>query len=133
MFFLGGLADKRGIRIALLMAFVLLLLGRIVWSSAAAPCFQPAGLWSPLHLMALVGILHRGARLRHVPAGGLRGVRQFTTAKTAGMGYAMLYALMNLGGWLPVVLLRRAQRDRHRRRLLGLRRPHRDRRWSRPG
>ena len=28
-------------------------------------------------------------------------VRQFTTPKTAGMGYAMLYALMNLGGWLP--------------------------------
>jgi proton-dependent oligopeptide transporter, POT family len=28
------------------------------------------------------------------------GVRQFTTAKTAAMGYAMLYALMNFGGWL---------------------------------
>jgi hypothetical protein len=29
------------------------------------------------------------------------GVRKFTTPKTAAMGYAMLYALMNLGGWLP--------------------------------
>jgi MFS family permease len=28
-------------------------------------------------------------------------VRQFTTPVTAAMGYAMLYALMNLGGWLP--------------------------------
>ncbi len=29
------------------------------------------------------------------------GVRKFTTPKTAAMGFAMLYALMNLGGWLP--------------------------------
>ena len=28
-------------------------------------------------------------------------VRQFTTPTTAGMAFAMLYALMNLGGWLP--------------------------------
>ena len=28
-------------------------------------------------------------------------VRQLTTPKTAAMGFAMLYALMNLGGWLP--------------------------------
>ncbi len=31
-------------------------------------------------------------------------VKQFTTPKTAGMGFAMLYALMNLGGWLPSFL-----------------------------
>ncbi len=29
------------------------------------------------------------------------GVRKFTNPKTAAMGFAMLYALMNLGGWLP--------------------------------
>jgi dipeptide/tripeptide permease len=29
------------------------------------------------------------------------GVKKLTTAKTAAMGYAMLYALMNLGGFLP--------------------------------
>ena len=28
-------------------------------------------------------------------------VRQFSTPATAGMGFAMLYALMNLGGWIP--------------------------------
>jgi POT family proton-dependent oligopeptide transporter len=28
-------------------------------------------------------------------------IRKFTTPKTAAMGYAMLYALMNLGGFLP--------------------------------
>jgi MFS family permease len=31
-------------------------------------------------------------------------VRKFTTANTAAMGYAMLYALMNLGGFLPGLL-----------------------------
>jgi MFS family permease len=33
--------------------------------------------------------------------GAYAAVRQFTTPKTAAMGFAMLYALMNLGGWLP--------------------------------
>jgi MFS family permease len=39
------------------------------------------------------------------------GVKKFTSAKTSAMGYAMLYALMNLGGFLPGLIsppLRRA-------------------------
>ena len=28
-------------------------------------------------------------------------IRQFTTPSTANMGFAMLYAVMNLGAWLP--------------------------------
>ena len=31
-------------------------------------------------------------------------VKKFTSAKNAAMGYAMLYALMNLGGFLPALL-----------------------------
>ncbi|MCK4716507.1 MAG: MFS transporter, partial [Candidatus Marinimicrobia bacterium] len=31
-------------------------------------------------------------------------VKQFTTGKTATMGYAMLYAIMNLGGFLPALI-----------------------------
>ncbi|MCK7525804.1 MAG: hypothetical protein MZV64_53450 [Ignavibacteriales bacterium] len=31
-------------------------------------------------------------------------VKQFTTEKTSAMGYAMLYAIMNLGGFLPGII-----------------------------
>ncbi len=100
MFFFGGVADKKGIRTTLLGAFVLLLIGRVVIS--AAPVIFPAtGLWSPMHIMTMVGmvIVVLGYGL-YQPA-AYAGVRKFTTGATAAMGYAMLYALMNLGGWLP--------------------------------
>jgi MFS family permease len=32
------------------------------------------------------------------------GVKQLTNSKTSAMGYAMLYALMNLGGFLPALI-----------------------------
>ncbi|MCK7522696.1 MAG: hypothetical protein MZV64_35950 [Ignavibacteriales bacterium] len=31
-------------------------------------------------------------------------VKQFTNEKTSAMGYAMLYAIMNLGGFLPGII-----------------------------
>jgi proton-dependent oligopeptide transporter, POT family len=100
MFFLGSIADKRGIRKTLLIAFAFLLLGRIVWSSAAL-LFQPAGLGSSLHLMTVAGMLIVVVGYGMYQPAAYAGVRQFTSAKTSGMAYAMLYALMNLGGWLP--------------------------------
>jgi POT family proton-dependent oligopeptide transporter len=100
MFFFGGVADKKGIRSTLLGAFVLLLVGRVV-ISAAPVLFPTPGLWSPMHIMTVAGmvIVVLGYGL-YQPA-AYAGVRKFTTGATAAMGYAMLYALMNLGGWLP--------------------------------
>jgi MFS family permease len=100
MFFFGGLADKWGIRRTLLVAFVFLLAGRIVISAAPMISDQP-GMWSTWHILTLVGmvIVVLGYGL-YQPA-AYAGVRKFTTGATAAMGYAMLYALMNLGGWLP--------------------------------
>lgn len=31
-------------------------------------------------------------------------IKQFTNEKTSAMGYAMLYAIMNLGGFLPGII-----------------------------
>ncbi len=56
MFFLGSIADKKGVRNTLLMAFLFLLAGRIVWSSAPL-VFPETGLWSPMHLMTMLGIV----------------------------------------------------------------------------
>ncbi len=58
-------------------------------------------LWSPLHMATVLGILFIVIGYGMYQPAAYAAVRQFTTPKTAAMGFAMLYALMNLGGWLP--------------------------------
>jgi hypothetical protein len=58
-------------------------------------------LWSPLQVVTLLGILLVIVGYGMYQPAAYAGVRKFTTPKTAAMGFAMLYALMNLGGWLP--------------------------------
>jgi MFS family permease len=102
MFFLGFVADKKGVRFALVAAFLLLLAGRVLLSAAPTVLgMQPDGLWSPLHLVTLGGILFIVIGYGMYQPAAYAGVRLFTTPKTSAMGFAMLYALMNLGGWLP--------------------------------
>jgi MFS family permease len=102
MFVLGFVADKKGVRFALISAFILLLLGRVVISAApTALGLEPDGLWSPLHLVTMGGILLVVIGYGMYQPAAYAAVRQFTTPKTAGMAFAMLYALMNLGGWIP--------------------------------
>ncbi len=100
MFFLGSVADKKGVRKTLLMAFGFLLVGRIIWS-AAPMVFPETGIWSNMHLMTMAGIVLVVIGYGMYQPAAYAGVRKFTNPKTAAMGYAMLYALMNLGGWLP--------------------------------
>ncbi len=57
MFFLGFVADKFGVRRALIWAFFCLLGGRLIISGAPTFGLQPDGLWSPLHIATMVGIL----------------------------------------------------------------------------
>ncbi len=101
MFFLGGLADRWGVRVAILLAFMFMLVGRALLS--AGPTFGLAGgaLWTPLHFAAMGGILLVVIGYGMYQPAAYAAVKQFTTKKTAAMGFAMLYALMNLGGWLP--------------------------------
>lgn len=101
MFFLGGRADKWGVRRAILLAFVLMLGGRVLLTGGATFLTDSAGLWSPVHLVALAGILLIVTGYGMYQPAAYAAVRQFTSEKTAPMGYAMLYALMNLGGWMP--------------------------------
>ncbi len=100
MFFMGSIADKKGIRPTLLWAFALLVVGRVVMSLAPA-LFKEPGSGSPLHIMTIVGIVIVVIGYGLYQPAAYAGVRKFTSPATAAMGYAMLYALMNLGGWLP--------------------------------
>ncbi len=98
MFFFGELADRWGVRSALLLSLALMAVGRVFL--AGAGLFGGTGMWSPSFLAALMAlffvILGYGM---YMPAAYL-AVRQFTNEKTAAMGYALLYALMNLGAFL---------------------------------
>ena len=100
----GGLADRWGSRRALLIALFVLFIGRAVLSASGSFGLSTEGTWSPalLVLLAGIGIVILGYGF-YEPA-SYTIVRQVTTAKTAAMGFAMLYALMNLGGWLPSFL-----------------------------
>ena len=99
----GATVDIIGVRKALLASLGLMLVGRVLLS--VSPAFGgPAGLWSAPHLVAMFGILWVIAGYGIYQPACYAAVKQFTTAKTAAMGYAMLYALMNLGGFLPAII-----------------------------
>lgn len=101
MLVLGFVPDRIGVRPALLIAFVFFLAGRLLIAGAPALGLQPAGLWSPLHQVTMAGILLVVMGYGLYQPASYAAVRQFTSPQTAAMGFAMLYALMNLGGYLP--------------------------------
>jgi hypothetical protein len=61
------------------------------------PGGQDAGWGSAVHILAMIGILIIVIGYGMYQPGAYAAVRQFTTEKTAPMGFAMLYAIMNLG------------------------------------
>jgi POT family proton-dependent oligopeptide transporter len=101
MLFLGFVPDKWGVRRALIWSFVLLIIGRVIIAGAPTILHLRGGLGSPLHLATMAGILIVVVGYGMYQPAAYAAVRQFTTPRTSGMAYAMLYALMNLGGWIP--------------------------------
>ena len=97
MFFLGFVADKWGVRVAIISAFTMMLGGRTLLSLGPTLGLPADGMGSALHLMAMAGILLILIGYGMYQPGAYAAVRQFTTKKTAAMGFGMLYALMNLG------------------------------------
>jgi proton-dependent oligopeptide transporter, POT family len=99
MFFLGEFADRRGVRMALILSLGSMFIGRIFLSGSVLA--GGSGLWSPVFLLSLLGLLFVVIGYGMYMPACYSAVRQFTDEKTSAMGYAMLYALMNLGGFLP--------------------------------
>jgi proton-dependent oligopeptide transporter, POT family len=102
MLILGATVDWIGLRRSLIYSLLFMLVGRVLIS--AAPNIGESGLWNSAHIFAMLGIL--GIILGYgiyMPA-CYAGVKQLTTEKPSAMGYAMLYALMNLGGFLPGII-----------------------------
>ena len=99
MLFMGATVDLIGARRSLLLSLFLMLVGRTLLT--LSPDLGTKGLWSSSHLLAMGGLLGIILGYGIYQPACYAAVRQFTSEKTAAMGYAMLYALMNLGGFLP--------------------------------
>ncbi len=99
MLFLGGTVDWFGVRKALLAALIIMLGGRIL--IVMAPHLGAPGLWESANVIAVVGIIGVVLGYGIYQPACYAAVKKFTNKHTAAMGYAMLYALMNLGGFLP--------------------------------
>lgn len=99
MLVLGATVDLIGMRKSLLLSLFFILLGRIVLT--ASPTLGVPGLWNSAQVISLVGIMGIIIGYGIYQPACYAAVKKLNTAKNAAMGYAMLYALMNLGGFLP--------------------------------
>jgi MFS family permease len=102
MLFLGATVDWIGLRKSLIISLLLMLVGRVLLS--ASPDLGTQGLWGSAHVYAMLGILGVILGYGIYQPACYAGVKQLTNEKTSAMGYAMLYALMNLGGFLPGII-----------------------------
>jgi MFS family permease len=100
MLFLGFVPDRFGVRKAMLLSFAIMVVGRALMSVGPFIGLEP-GLWGGLHILTLAGMFFVVIGYGMYQPAAYAGVRKFTNEKTAAMGFAMLYALMNLGGYLP--------------------------------
>ncbi len=100
MLFLGATVDIIGVRKSFLISLSLMLVGRVLIT--ISPDILPSsGMWSGVHSLAMFGILWIVLGYGIYQPAAYAAVKRFTTEKNAAMGYAMLYALMNLGGFMP--------------------------------
>lgn len=98
MLFLGGVCDKIGIPRTLKIAFVMFVVGRgLVALSGTLDLGQ--GLGSPMFLVLSLGLFTYVVAYGLYQPAAYAGVKRYTNPKTAAMGYAVVYGLMNLGAF----------------------------------
>ena len=100
MLILGATVDIIGLRKSLIISLVAMLAGRILLT-LSPQLSSSTGFGSTSHLLAMLGIFGIVIGYGIYQPACYAGVKRFTTEKSSAMGYAMLYALMNLGGFLP--------------------------------
>ena len=99
MLLLGGVTDKLGIRTSLGLALGVMAFGRLLVSlSGTLPL--GSGLGSPMFFLLVIGLLIMVSAYGLWQPAAYAGVKRYTNPRTAAMGYAVLYALMNLGAFL---------------------------------
>jgi len=98
MLFLGATVDIIGVRRAILVSLLIMLVGRVVLT--LSPDAGGSGLWSPGHLAAMLGLVGIILGYGIYQPACYAAVKFFSTGKSAAMGYAFLYGLMKLVGFL---------------------------------
>ncbi len=99
MLFLGGVSDRIGVPRALAVAFAMFVVGRgLIALSGTVPLAK--GLGSPTFLVMAAGLLITVVAYGLYQPAAYAGVKRYTDPKTAAMGYAVIYGLMNLGAFL---------------------------------
>ena len=98
MLIFGGYADKLGVRKSLAISFIGMLLGRVLISLSGSIGLAN-GLWSPMFFSMCGGLLIMVLFYGLYQPAAYAGVKRYTTPKTAAMGYAVIYGLMNLGAF----------------------------------
>ena len=98
MLFLGGVSDKIGVPRALALAFGMFVVGRgLIALSGTIPLGN--GLGSPMFFTMIVGLVITLIAYGLYQPAAYAGVKRYTNPKTAAMGYAVVYGLMNLGAF----------------------------------
>ncbi|MCP4677884.1 MAG: MFS transporter [Deltaproteobacteria bacterium] len=104
MLILGGVSDKIGVRKALLLALGMMAVGRFVLGASGTFFEYGQGVQSPMFLTVLFGLFFVMIGFGIFQPTAYAGVRVFTNKKTAAIGFAMVYAVMNLGGFFPGII-----------------------------
>ena len=99
MLLFGGVSDRIGIRKSLAIAFAGMVLGRLLVSLSGTLSLG-SGMGSPMFFLMALGLLIMVISYGTYQPAAYAGVKRYTTPKTAAMGYAVVYALMNLGAFL---------------------------------
>ncbi|MBN1465475.1 MFS transporter [candidate division KSB1 bacterium] len=97
MLLLGFVVDRIGVRHALVISLGAMACGRAIVSLSGS--MPGSGLSSPMFLTMSVGLLIMVVAYGLYQPAAYAGVKRYTDPKTASMGYAVLYALMNLGAF----------------------------------
>ncbi len=98
MLFLGGVCDKIGVPKTLTIAFAMFVVGRgLIALSGTLSLGQ--GIGSPMFLTMALGLLIYVVAYGLYQPAAYAGVKRYTNPKTAAMGYAVVYGLMNLGAF----------------------------------
>ena len=99
MLLLGGVTDKLGIRASLGLALGTMAVGRL-FVSLSGTLSLGSGLGSPMFFVMLAGLFLMVSAYGLYQPAAYAGVKRYTNPQTAAMGYAVLYALMNLGAFI---------------------------------
>jgi len=98
MLFFVGLTDKIGVRLSLIISLAVMAVGRGIVALSDTISLEK-GLDSPMFYMMCGGLLLMVAAYGLYQPAAYAGVKRYTNPKTAAMGYAMVYGLMNLGAF----------------------------------